>query len=484
MNATLKTNGVETVHELPKRSLLDEIVDENRIAGARYMPVMTPKTAKLRSVALQELKDLCLVENEDYGVIPGTGTKEKPSKPVLLKPGAEKICAYFGYVPHYEIMAGSIEDWSGKLHGEPLFYYHVRCSLMRDGVAVGEGTGSCSSWERKYRYRSSKRTCPSCGSQSLIKGKPDFERDAEYKKRGAWICYEKKGGCGAKYFGDDPEIMDQPLGDVPNPDVADIINTVQKMADKRSYVASVLSATGASQWFTQDLDDQAGHEDAPREQAPTSTAPKSREEAKKAQSDVAQRRIAEEAAKVTEMQKQAPPKSAEDETEERFVQSGKFDRLKMFEQLKKVGFPTAFGLDKGEPLYYDFLASSDVKHCDEFKTLGQARKCFRQMLDHLAVEMARQETERRNKPADSEPFVASDDDLPPVIGANGAPEAEPDQMELANLRESIGAFRKPLGRRFDEILTEHGLKSIFGFRDALQANDVLVAMRAEKAGKG
>lgn len=34
-----------------------------------------------------------------------------------------------------------------------------------------------------------------------------------------------------------------------------VVNTVRKMAQKRAYVAATLSATGASQYFTQDLED-------------------------------------------------------------------------------------------------------------------------------------------------------------------------------------------------------------------------------------
>jgi hypothetical protein len=132
---------------------------------------------------------------------------------------------------------------------------HFAQLAYKSGEPVGSGLGSCSSWEKKYRYRVSKRKCTQCGKDTLIKGKPEYEKDAEYKRRGSFVCYEKKGGCGAKYYGDDPEIMEQPLGEVPNPDFADIINTVQKVACKRSYIASTLSATGASQWFVPDFED-------------------------------------------------------------------------------------------------------------------------------------------------------------------------------------------------------------------------------------
>ena len=42
-----------------------------------------------------------------------------------------------------------------------------------------------------------------------------------------------------------------------NPDLADVWNTVLKMAKKRAYVDGMLSATGASDIFTQDIEEMA-----------------------------------------------------------------------------------------------------------------------------------------------------------------------------------------------------------------------------------
>ena len=204
-------------------------------------PVVNVSTALTRYQTMKDFIDNVLNLNIDYGTIPGTSTK-----PVLLKPGAEKLAAFFGLAVTYEIIE-KITDWTGHEHGEPFFYYHYKTKLLRNGVVAGEGEGSCNSWETKYRYRSADRVCPGCGATAIIKGK------AEYG--GGWICFAKKGGCGAKYKEDDPAITSQPTGKVPNPDVADVVNTVQKMAQKRSLVAAVLNATNASDWFTQDVED-------------------------------------------------------------------------------------------------------------------------------------------------------------------------------------------------------------------------------------
>lgn len=220
--------------QAPTVGLLDQIVSE---AASRYMPTLTVKQFTERERMLREIK-LMLVEGNDYGVIPGT------QKPTLLKPGAEKLCAFFGYAPHYQITE-CIEDWLGERYGEPLFYYRISCVLAKDGKPVGEGIGSCSSWESKYRYRYVNRKCPQCGAEAIIKG----------KYGGGWLCFAKKGGCGAKFGDGDPAIEGQGTGKVANPDIADQVNTIQKMAQKRAYIAATLSATGASQYFTQDVDD-------------------------------------------------------------------------------------------------------------------------------------------------------------------------------------------------------------------------------------
>jgi len=177
----------------------------------------------------------------DFGVIPGS------DKPSLLKPGAEKLASFFGLRPVFPIVE-TIKDWTGVDHGgEPFFNFHYKCQLYRNGELVGEGIGSCNSWESKYRYRSSNRVCPTCGKETIIKGKEEFG--------GGWLCYAKKGGCGAKFKDSDKSIIDQVTGKTKNVDIFDQVNTLDKMAQKRALIAAVLIATNASDYFTQDIED-------------------------------------------------------------------------------------------------------------------------------------------------------------------------------------------------------------------------------------
>ena len=181
-----------------------------------------------------------LREGVDFGAaFPGS------EKPALLKPGAEKMVSFFGLSPVFEDVV-TIEDWTGEAHsGEPFFYYRQKCKLYKGDHLIATADGSCNSWEKKYRYRNAERVCPICGNASIFKSKqkPEF------------YCWAKKGGCGATFQLNDNRIIGQELGQVKNPDVADITNTIVKMAQKRALVAAVLIGTAVSDYFTQDIDD-------------------------------------------------------------------------------------------------------------------------------------------------------------------------------------------------------------------------------------
>jgi hypothetical protein len=204
-------------------------------------PVVSVNDALRAYQAKKDLIDGIMHKEVDYGVVPGS------TKPTLLKAGAEKAASFFGLSPRFKD-AGVIEDWTGADHGgEPFFYYRRTCELWRGDHLVASVDGSCNSWEKKYRYRSSERVCPKCGKATIIKGKEEYG--------GGWLCFAKKGGCGAKFPDDAKEIVEQSVGQIKNPDVADLTNTILKMADKRALVAATLIATGLSEYFTQDVDD-------------------------------------------------------------------------------------------------------------------------------------------------------------------------------------------------------------------------------------
>ncbi len=251
--------------EYAEPSLLDRIVEERERIGARYMPTLTVKQFVEREGQLRELKEL-LVKDTDYGTIPGT------PKPTLYQAGAQKICTFFGYAPSYTVE--EIEDWDGSHHGgEPLFYYKYTCTLMKDGKPVGQGTGSCNSWESKYRYRWSSdapANLEGVVSKDGTISEPKFAVDkaeisgpygkpAEYWQRFKDAVADGTAKTGSRQKKGGGEMATWEIGGklyrIPNEGFPDIINTVQKIAQKRAYVGACLSATGASQYFTQDIED-------------------------------------------------------------------------------------------------------------------------------------------------------------------------------------------------------------------------------------
>lgn len=175
----------------------------------------------------------------DFGVIPGCG-----DRPTLLLPGAQKIAALFRYGTKLSLDK-EIEDWVGVDHGgEPFFMYRHMCEVFdTHGQLVASGYGSCNSWEKKYRWRESKRRCPRCESEAIRKGRNPGE---------GFYCWTKIGGCGAKFGENDPALASQRIGLEPNPEIADSVNTLLKMSQKRAYVCGILYAAGISEFFTQD----------------------------------------------------------------------------------------------------------------------------------------------------------------------------------------------------------------------------------------
>lgn len=197
---------------------------------------------------IQEVMTRVMTDGEHYGVIPGTGTKK-----TLLQPGAQKLTMTFRLAPEYELQETNLP----REHKE----YRVICTLksIQTGNFVGQGVGCCSTMESKYRFRGGARKCPNCGKETIIKGKKEYG--------GGWLCFTKKNGCGSKWEDGDPEIEGQSVERVECENPADFYNTVLKMAKKRAFVDATITATAASDIFTQDVGDDDGDGNGP--QAPT-----------------------------------------------------------------------------------------------------------------------------------------------------------------------------------------------------------------------
>jgi len=162
-----------------------------------------------------------------YGIIPNCG-----NKPSLLKAGAEKILSTFRIA-----VDPVIEDLSTSKEVK----YRVRArGLTHNGNFIGAGVGECSSEETKYKW----------------KGANDKEYDnTDESQRRIKYGYENK---------ETKQIATNP---------ADQANTVLKMAKKRALVDLALTATSASDIFTQDVEDMdiATKKTKPATSKPTAT---------------------------------------------------------------------------------------------------------------------------------------------------------------------------------------------------------------------
>lgn len=196
---------------------------------------------------IQEVMRDVMQKDQHYGIIPGCGIK-----PTLLKPGAEKLSMVFRLRPiinngadvRIDHVSPSIDIPYG--HREVTVYCHV---FNMDGIELATGIGSCSTLESKYRYR---------GGEKIFTGQKVPTDYWNLKKADPVKALESIGGKG---FGvaKNPETQAWEIIEfgekMENPDIADTYNTVLKIAKKRAYVDGVLSATGASDIFTQDIED-------------------------------------------------------------------------------------------------------------------------------------------------------------------------------------------------------------------------------------
>jgi len=135
-----------------------------------------------------------LRKDVDYGIIPGV------KKNSLYKPGAEKLLRLFGLGVRFERISETLD----RRDNFAMYTYKAVVFHMKSGVTIAECEGTCNSQEVKY------------------------------KERTKWVNRE-------------------PVKE-PTP-VCDIMNTLSKMSQKRAMVGAVILATGASDFFTQDIDD-------------------------------------------------------------------------------------------------------------------------------------------------------------------------------------------------------------------------------------
>jgi hypothetical protein len=212
---------------------------ENQLVS-QEKSVLTAAEVRGQVNLIQEIMKEVMTEGQHYGKIPGCG-----DKPTLLKPGAEKLSMTFRLRPIMD------NDRDINIETLPNGHINVRvyCHIMSaGGLELATGIGSCSSLESKFRYR---------GGDKKPTGQPVPTEYWNLKKAGKMA--EAKDLIGGDNFGTakiDGIWQICEIGEkMENSDIADTYNTVLKMAKKRAYIDGILSATAASDIFTQDIED-------------------------------------------------------------------------------------------------------------------------------------------------------------------------------------------------------------------------------------
>ena len=192
-----------------------------------------------RQTVIKEAVQAVMTKDIHYGEIPGTRKfGDKKEKLVLLKPGAESLMALFNLAADPQP-----EDLSGvDPAGVPFVRYRVKTVITSAaGRVVGAGVGECSSLEEKYKWR--KAVC-----------QEEYDETPEPRRRSVWKArWENRKP--------NPYRVQQVRTEAP-----DLANTILKMAKKRSQVDGVLTVTGASALFEQDLEERTDPKGEPPQQ--------------------------------------------------------------------------------------------------------------------------------------------------------------------------------------------------------------------------
>lgn len=217
-----------------------------------------------------EFTQSILKKDLDYGVIPGT------PKPALLKAGAEKLRFAYGLGIEFEMIDKTVDL------DKPFVDYSYKCTVRsKQGQILSQCEGSCNSMEAKFGYSwlplnelPEGTDITRLRNRSFGKKMQEFdfaitkaETGGQYGKPATyWNTWKEaiKNNTARKIVKtaktgkemdawemDDTNTQYRVL----NPDVVGLKNTIMKMAQKRAFVGAVLLATGASEFFTQDIED-------------------------------------------------------------------------------------------------------------------------------------------------------------------------------------------------------------------------------------
>jgi hypothetical protein len=190
--------------------------EDSGFSGARMIPL---EEIKKWYSEMTEFGNDILKLNVDYGIVSGI------DKPALFKPGAEKIKNAFGLQVEKMDCVSEISD-AEKNYMD----YTYKCVITsKSGLRLGICDGNANSREEKFKYiftPSEKVPERNTLEKMKIEGRGKWKKCSD-----KWVWFER----------------------TENPDVLALKNSIQKIAQKRAFVGAILMATGASEFFTQDV---------------------------------------------------------------------------------------------------------------------------------------------------------------------------------------------------------------------------------------
>lgn len=174
------------------------------------MTSLTAFDVRKRVNLVQEVMRAVMKRDTHYGIIPGS------KKETLYKAGSEVLLATFQIA-----IDPKVEDLSTA--DEARYRVTTRATHAPTETFLGAGIGEASSEEEKYKWRQ-------------IVHENEWAATAEDRRR-------------VKFYRDGNMVKQV------RTNVADVANTILKMAKKRSQIDATLTVTGASDIFTQDIED-------------------------------------------------------------------------------------------------------------------------------------------------------------------------------------------------------------------------------------
>jgi len=240
--------------------------DQKKEVTPQKLQMMSVGAAKEWYAKFVEFSKELLVDGKDYGIIPGV------AKPSLYKPGAEKLRVAYSLTVLMDETDKTIDFETGYID-----YTYKATVKTKQGQIIAQCEGSFNSWEPKTRYLWVKEDeLPEDTDKATLKVRSgtisefDFavdkaETQGQYGKPAEyWQKFKDaiENGTAKKITKStrsgkelDAWEIGGTLYRIQNPDIFGLKNTIQKMAQKRAFVGAMLIATGASEFYTQDVED-------------------------------------------------------------------------------------------------------------------------------------------------------------------------------------------------------------------------------------